>query len=140
MTALDRQVGGDHYKDLAIQPVEFAMVLQLGFCEGCIVKYVTRWRAKGGIEDVRKASHFLQFIEESSLYRSSLQQLRSGQVPLVDSPAAGDRYCESNDLSNPEAGVIRHITWWAASGAEHELKSARKWMQELMELAIEQAD
>lgn len=61
---LETQVGGAHYKDLAIQPVEYIHANGLGYCEGCVVKYVTRWRAKGGIADLEKARHFIDLLIE----------------------------------------------------------------------------
>jgi hypothetical protein len=48
LKATDYQVAGDHYKKLKIQPIEYIMANQLPFAEGCIVKYATRWRDKGG--------------------------------------------------------------------------------------------
>lgn len=60
--AFGAQVGGSHYKDLAIQPVEYIHRNGIGFCEGSVVKYVTRWRAKGGVEDLKKARHFLDLL------------------------------------------------------------------------------
>ena len=62
--ALTSQVGGDHYKTLAIQPVEYIHRNGLPFIEGSVVKYVTRWRTKNGIEDVKKARHFLDLLIE----------------------------------------------------------------------------
>ena len=62
--ALAAQVGGDHYKHMAIQPVEFIHRNGLGFCEGCVIKYVSRWRAKGGVQDLEKARHFLNILIE----------------------------------------------------------------------------
>jgi hypothetical protein len=53
------QVGGDHYKTAAIQPIEFILVNDLSFVEGNVVKYVARWKTKGGVEDLRKARHYL---------------------------------------------------------------------------------
>ena len=64
MSALNEQVGGVHYKDMAIQPVEFIHANGIGFCEGNAISYLCRWRAKGGIEDVRKAIHFLELLIE----------------------------------------------------------------------------
>ena len=58
------QVGGAHYKDMAIQPVEFIHRNRIGFCEGCVIKYVSRWRGKGGLEDLKKARHFLDLLIE----------------------------------------------------------------------------
>ena len=64
MGALDVQVGGGHYKDLAIQPAEYNQRNGLGFCEGSVVKYVTRHKAKNGAEDIKKAIHFLELLLE----------------------------------------------------------------------------
>ena len=61
-TALDTQVGGSHYKDMRIQPVEYIHANGIPFIEGAVIKYVSRWRAKGGIEDVKKARHFLDLL------------------------------------------------------------------------------
>ena len=58
------QIAGDHYRDMPIQPVEFIHKNGIGFCEGCVIKYVSRWRSKGGIEDLRKARHFIDLLIE----------------------------------------------------------------------------
>ena len=68
--ATDEQVGGDHYKGRAIQPIDYILANELDFCEGNVVKYVTRWRFKNGIEDLKKARQYLDFMieeEESKL-------------------------------------------------------------------------
>jgi len=70
MNALSEQVGGDHYKERAIQPITFILANEIGFCEGNVIKYVTRWRDKGGVADLRKARHYIDFLiehEESSM-------------------------------------------------------------------------
>jgi hypothetical protein len=64
MSALDTQVAGDHYKTLAIQPVEYIHANGLPFIEGSVVKYVSRWRSKGGIKDLEKAKHFIELLIE----------------------------------------------------------------------------
>jgi len=60
--ALHNQVGGGHYKGLAIQPVEYIHANELGYIEGCVVKYISRWRAKGGIQDLEKIKHFCDLL------------------------------------------------------------------------------
>lgn len=62
--ALDVQVGGGHYKELVIQPIEYIHKNGIGFAEGCAIKYLTRWRSKGGIEDLKKARHFIDLLIE----------------------------------------------------------------------------
>ncbi len=58
------QVGGSHYVGMAIQPVEYIHRNNLGFIEGCVVKYISRWRNKNGVEDLRKARHFIDLLIE----------------------------------------------------------------------------
>ena len=61
--ALDKQVGGSHYKDCKIQPVEYIYSNGLDFLEGNVVKYITRHRTKGdGEADIRKVIHYAQMI------------------------------------------------------------------------------
>lgn len=62
--ALQKQVGGSHYKDLTIQPIEYIHANKLGFCEANVVKYVSRWRAKNGIADLEKAKHYIELLIE----------------------------------------------------------------------------
>ena len=64
MKALDTQVGGNHYKDLVIQPVEYIHNNGIGYMEGCAIKYLTRWKKKGGIEDLKKARHYINLLIE----------------------------------------------------------------------------
>jgi hypothetical protein len=64
MTALTKQVAGDHYKKLAIQPVQYIHANGLGFIEGSVIKYITRWRDKGGVKDLEKARHFIDLLLE----------------------------------------------------------------------------
>jgi hypothetical protein len=60
--ALELQVGGDHYKSMKIQPMEYILANNLGWAEGNVIKYVTRHRSKGGKQDLEKAIHMLQLI------------------------------------------------------------------------------
>jgi len=63
--AFAKQVGGDHYKDLAIQPTEFIMKNKLDFLEGCIIKRICRYKKKGfPLQDLRKAQHEIDMIIE----------------------------------------------------------------------------
>ncbi|MDE1906538.1 MAG: DUF3310 domain-containing protein [Rhodospirillales bacterium] len=60
------QVGGDHYKGMPIQPVEFIVANNLGFLEGNVIKYVCRYKAKGGMQDLEKARHYLDMLIDQS--------------------------------------------------------------------------
>ena len=60
----DRQIGGDHYKNLAIQPVEFIEKNGLGYCIGNIIKYLCRYKKKNGVQDLKKAKHYIEMLLE----------------------------------------------------------------------------
>jgi len=64
LTALNRQEGGDHYKKLAVQPIEYCQKNELNYCESNVIKYVTRHRFKNGKEDIKKAIHNLELLLE----------------------------------------------------------------------------
>lgn len=64
MGALDTQIGGSHYKDMAIQPIEYMVANEIGFAEGAAIKYLSRWRQKNGVEDLDKAIHIIQLLKE----------------------------------------------------------------------------
>ena len=59
---LHTQISGDHYKHLKIQPFEYIMANTIPYSEGNIIKYVTRWRNKGGIKDLEKARHYIDLL------------------------------------------------------------------------------
>jgi len=63
--ALQRQVGGDHYKKLAIQPIEYIMANDMKYCAANIVKYATRAEQKNGVEDIEKIIHYAQLWLEN---------------------------------------------------------------------------
>ena len=64
MKATQKQIGGDHYRKFAIQPVEYCQKNGLNFCESCVIKYVSRHREKNGAQDIHKAMHFLELLLE----------------------------------------------------------------------------
>lgn len=64
MRALDVQVDGAHYKGRKIQPVEYIHANGLGFIEGSVVKYITRFREKNGVQDLLKIKHYVDLLIE----------------------------------------------------------------------------
>jgi len=62
--SLNKQIGGDHYKTLKIQPIEYITKNELGWCEGNIIKYITRWKQKGGLADIDKVIHYAELLKE----------------------------------------------------------------------------
>lgn len=79
---LDTQVGGDHYKNMPIQPLEYIVANDLQFCEGNVIKYVSRWRYKNGVEDLRKARHYLDMLIQENMQETALQPLYSRNEPI----------------------------------------------------------
>ena len=61
---LQTQVGGSHYKDLKIQPIEFIYANNIPFCEANAIKYLCRWRNKNGLQDLEKARHYIDLLIE----------------------------------------------------------------------------
>lgn len=59
---MDTQIGGDHYRVLPIQPMEYSMMNGLDACQHTIIKYVTRFRDKGGLDDLLKARHVIDML------------------------------------------------------------------------------
>ena len=62
--ALKKQIGGSHYKVFKIQPVEFCFVNDIPYIEATCIKYLCRWRNKGGFEDLDKVVHFVNLLKE----------------------------------------------------------------------------
>lgn len=59
---LDVQEGGSHYKTMKIQPLEFSMTNSLNFCQANVIKYICRYQDKGGLEDLKKAKHYIELL------------------------------------------------------------------------------
>jgi len=92
MQALNTQIGGDHYKKHRIQPVEFIFANDLPFIEGSCIKYLVRWRDKGGVKDLEKVKHYIDLLIE-------LEHRKNAQ--LVD--AAAEAWPEKDELPVGEA-------------------------------------
>ena len=75
MNPYDRQVDGDHYQKLAIQPMQYSMLNNLDACQHTVIKYVTRFRDKGGIKDLEKAKHCIDMLIEYELAQAENTEL-----------------------------------------------------------------
>ena len=62
---LNTQVGGSHYQKYAIQPIEFIVKNNIPFLEANVIKYVVRYKDKNGLEDLKKAKHYLEMLIEN---------------------------------------------------------------------------
>ena len=66
MKSSKKQIGGNHYLKYKIQPIEFIIKNNIGFVEGNILKYILRFKEKGGVQDLLKAKHYIELLIESS--------------------------------------------------------------------------
>ncbi len=78
MTLPNKQVGGNHYQDMPIQPWEFIEKNKIGFSEGNIIKYVARWRKKNGLEDLKKARHYIDLLIQAEEAKERFQGVSEG--------------------------------------------------------------
>ena len=69
MKSFKKQVGGSHYKKYKIQPVEFIVKNNIGFVEGNVIKYVLRFKEKGGVLDLEKAKHYIELLIDTTKSR-----------------------------------------------------------------------
>jgi hypothetical protein len=72
MSALNTQEGGQHYKQWKIQPIEFIHANGLPYIEGNIIKYIMRHKFKNGLEDLKKARHYLDLLIELEYHEHTL--------------------------------------------------------------------
>jgi len=63
--AMSRQVGGNHYKGMDIQPIEYIMANGMSYCAANIVKYASRAEMKNGVEDIKKIIHYAELWLEN---------------------------------------------------------------------------
>ena len=97
MQASETQVGGDHYKNMVIQPAEFIHRNSIGFLAGNVIKYVCRYKSKAGRQDLEKARHFLDLLIEKEY----------GGVPVADDPPMK---CDPNEIIQPSIGETIPLT------------------------------
>lgn len=88
MSALDTQVGGRHYVGMAIQPMEYSMANQLDACQHTAIKYITRFREKGGIQDLEKAKHVIDMLIEFER-RGEFKAMRDELADMVRAGNSG---------------------------------------------------
>ena len=113
-SALDVQISGDHYKNRKIQPVEFIHANNLPFIEGCVVKYVTRWREKGGVPDLLKAKHYIELLIELGRLPVRLDRLVVALLQPID---LAERV--------PELRLVRRLLY-RLEQCLHELRNRKK--------------
>lgn len=125
MSALNTQVGGDHYKDMPIQPMEYSMANGLDACQHTAIKYITRFRQKGGLQDLEKAKHVIDMLIEFERKKSVASEERPPITPLPTCPDCGApegdlHYVLCPRLPVPEAHAEAVEAAFAVEAALHE--------------------
>ena len=78
---------GEHYKRFPIEPIQYIEANNIPYHEACIIKYVTRWRAKNGIEDLLKAKFYIERLIEVERSENSNQSIYSSVQDLYSERA-----------------------------------------------------
>lgn len=128
MSALTKQSGGSHYKDLAIQPVEYIHANGIGYMEGNVIKYLSRWKSKGGISDLEKAKHYIELLIELEANKEAVDAPKpdesgdgwihwnGGECPVPAGTKVDIRFRRGGDESNRLAEVLEwghgKFGWW----------------------------
>ena len=93
-TANDKQCGGQHYKSQPIQPWDFIAGNGIPYLEGNAIKYLCRWREKGGLADLEKAKHYIE----------KLIEINTKAEPMTPFPKIEDFALQGYDASDFRAG------------------------------------
>lgn len=127
MSANSIQVGGSHYQVVTgRQHWDLIDDFNVGYLEAGATKYITRWRDKDGLKDLRKAGHFLQKLyEKRALMNFQQQTARMPQVPRV----VIQQYVEDNQCGEAESYLIALILTWQSTGT---IDLARKLINEMI--------
>ena len=86
MSAKNKQIGGTHYQSMPIQPSDFIHKNGIGFLAGNVIKYVCRYKQKGGVQDLEKAAHYIQLLIEAESDPIQVQH----RFPESDDDELGD--------------------------------------------------
>lgn len=112
---LATQIGGDHYKNFAIQPIEYIHQNDIGFIAGCVIKRVARYNQPTGkgAEDLRKVIHELDIL---------IDQVNKGNHSFVhyldrhSLPITPDNFCWVNDFDSRQSSIIHLVTLYNLNG------------------------
>ena len=100
--ANDFQIGGTHYKTLDVQSWDAITAWGLGFLDGNVVKYMSRWRKKAGLQDLLKAQHYLsKLIEEVETALEAKQQ-----AAKLNPQAAAEKFSQRPQDGNRATSVV----------------------------------
>jgi len=126
MSANEMQVGGTHYKT-HYEHWDMVLNASLGYLEGNATKYLSRWRNKGGVEDLKKALHYVNKLIECA---PQVLAQRKERVDPVFRMQEVERFCVINKISVIETKTIQYLALWETKGS---LEEARRRIVRLIE-------
>lgn len=106
----DEQIGGTHYSRLGIEPIQFIETNGLGYHEGNIIKYVSRWRNKNGIEDLKKAKWYIERLLE--LEETSQANARESLDQHVVDSLMEFGPCHKEEVTDKEQVLFDAVGWF----------------------------
>lgn len=109
MTPTQTQVGGSHYKDMKIQPVDYIHANGIGYMAGSVIKYVSRYKSKNGKQDLEKAIHFLQLLIERE-YPNEIT------VEKLDVEMPGYTMLKEGDMVKSGDQIYNGVAWFPVVG------------------------
>lgn len=125
---LNVQVGGSHYKQMAIQPVEFCEMNQIPYCMANAIKYLCRHKLKHGREDLEKAAHYCDL--GYSMYEGTKKAWRYVQAEWVIAPV---RFCQDNKLERRVTSAFMSLCAVFTKGS-HGYIDAKKAIEEIIKV------
>lgn len=117
MSANERQIGGDHYREGGeFQHWDLVERFGLGYLEGCATKYISRWRKKGGLQDLEKSEHYLQKLIDLA---ENNERRNRGYATMQ----AVMQFCDENGVTNiTERSLIAQFCRWESLRQLYELR------------------
>lgn len=121
MSAFKEQVGGNHYTKMAIQPAEYCFKNNIGKLEGDAIAYLSRWKDKNGLEDLKKARHTIDLLIELEVSkRNEAVNLQGNdlKVSICDSMNLADSFLRDIRASELAYAENQHKTLWTEADEE----------------------
>lgn len=106
MSATEQQVGGDHYRTMAVQPEAFIHANGIGFHEGNAIKYLCRWRKRGGLQDLEKARHYIDLLIHHETPAVVAEVMDYHNPDRLESAGEGYRFCLKTEMEHDATH------WW----------------------------
>lgn len=123
MKAIENQIGGGHYKNMAFQPIELITAIRCSFIQGCIIKYISRYKYKNGAQDIKKCIHYAQLAIELGDKKKCKEEVLSMNV---------NKYTIKNKLTILQHKII-------TQAAYNKYGQVIKYCEELLQLEYPEA-